>query len=136
MYGDRVLSQADPASGVSPRKVSVLRAVLLARCPSCGRGALFNGLLKVAPRCKVCGFDNSVFDPGDGPAVFAILIVGAIVAGGALFVEFTYQPPLWLHAAIWIPATVILSLLLLRLLKSALLVLQFKHQAQEGRLQH
>jgi len=36
-----------------------------------------------------------MFDAGDGPMVFGILIVGAIVCGLALWVEFTFQPPLW-----------------------------------------
>jgi uncharacterized protein (DUF983 family) len=76
-----------------------------------------------------------VFDAGDGPAVFAILIVGAIVAGGALFVEFRYQPPYWLHAVLWVPLICILTFVLLRLIKSLLLVLQYTHQAGEGRIE-
>ena len=63
-----------------------------------------------------------------------ILIVGAIVAGGALIVEFTYQPPYWVHAVIWLPLIIILTFGLLRLAKSTLLVLQYKHRAGEGRL--
>jgi uncharacterized protein (DUF983 family) len=74
-----------------------------------------------------------MFDAGDGPAVFVILIVGAIVCGGALYVEFTFHPPYWVHAVLWIPAVAILSLALLRLAKSLLLVLQYKHKAGEGR---
>ncbi len=95
---------------------------------------MFDGYLKVATRCPACGLDYAIFDPGDGPAVFVILIVGAIVAGGALFVEFTWQPPYWVHAVIWLPAITILTFGLLRLAKSTLLVLQYKHQAREGRL--
>jgi uncharacterized protein (DUF983 family) len=75
-----------------------------------------------------------MFDAGDGPAVFVILIVGAVVAGSALFVEFTFHPPYWVHAALWVPLALALSLMLLRLIKSLLLVLQFRHQAHEGRL--
>jgi len=75
-----------------------------------------------------------MFDAGDGPAVFVILIVGAIVCGSALFVEFTYQPPYWVHAVLWIPLTLILSLALLRFAKSLLLVLQYKNKAGEGKL--
>jgi uncharacterized protein (DUF983 family) len=76
-----------------------------------------------------------MFDAGDGPAVFVILIVGAIVAGGALVVEFTYQPPYWVHAVVWLPLICLLTFSLLRFMKSLLLVLQYKHQAREGRLQ-
>jgi len=110
------------------------RAALFGLCPRCGKGRLFGGYLTVAPRCDVCGLDYSSFDAGDGPSVFVILIVGAIVAGGALILEVNYQPPYWVHAAIWLPTTAILTLGLLRLAKALLLVLQYKHQAREGKL--
>jgi uncharacterized protein (DUF983 family) len=113
--------------------VGVVQSALLGRCPRCGQGKLFNGYLSIAPSCAACGLDFAHFDAGDGPAVFVILIVGAIVCGLALYVEFTYQPPYWVHAALWLPTIVILSFTLLRLMKSLLLVLQFRHQAHEGR---
>jgi len=113
---------------------STIRAALFARCPRCGNGPLFSGFLKLARACSACGLDYSRFDPGDGPAVFVILIVGAIAAGGALFVEFTFRPPYWVHAVIWIPLVTVLSVWLLRLMKSILVVLEHKHEAQEGRL--
>lgn len=110
-----------------------LSKVLLARCPRCGKGALFAGLLNLHPQCPACGLDYAGFDPGDGPAVFGILIVGAVVAAGALWIEFTFSPPLWVQAAIWVPGIFILSIGFLRLAKSALVVLQYRNQAQEGR---
>ncbi len=119
---------------MSEAKPGTLGAALFGRCPRCGKGALFSGYLTLAPRCGACGLDYSSFDPGDGPAVFVILILGAIVAGAALYVEFTYQPPYWVHAVIWIPAILVLSFSFLRLAKSLLVVLQYKHQAREGRL--
>ena len=76
-----------------------------------------------------------MFDAGDGPAVFVILIAGALAAGSALIVEFTYRPPYWVYAVIWPPMITIVTLILLRLAKSLLLVLQYKHRAGEGRLQ-
>jgi uncharacterized protein (DUF983 family) len=112
---------------------TVLRASLLGLCPRCGQGKLFKGYLDIAPACTACGLDYAIFDAGDGPAVFVILIVGAIVAGGALYVEFTWSPPYWVHALLWGPLIVILTFSLLRLVKSLLLVLQFKHSAREGR---
>jgi uncharacterized protein (DUF983 family) len=96
-------------------------------------GYLFTGYLKVGSRCEFCGLDYSEFDAGDGPAVFVILIVGFLVAGGALVLEATVSPPYWVHAVIWLPAVIILSIAFLRLAKSTLLVLQYKHQAREGR---
>ena len=115
------------------RPPDTFKAALFGLCPRCGKGPLFSGYLTLQPKCPACGLDYSVFDPGDGPAVFVILIVGAIVAAGALYVEFTFQPPYWVHAVIWVPAIAILTFVCLRLAKSLLVVLQYKHQAQEGR---
>ena len=112
---------------------SVAFASLFARCPHCGRGPLFRGYLKVARTCSACGLDYSRFEAGDGPAVFVILIVGAIVAGSALLTEVWFQPPYWVHAVIWGPAVVILSLAFLRPLKAGMIVLQYKHRAEEGK---
>src|SRR5262245_66045977 len=72
---------------------SVLFASLLGRCPRCGLGRLFRGYLTLRPSCPACQLDFSGFQAGDGPAVFVILIVGAIVAGGALITEVTFEPP-------------------------------------------
>jgi uncharacterized protein (DUF983 family) len=119
---------------LSAAEPPVAKAALLGRCPRCGRGSLFSGYLNVAPSCSACGLDYAMFDAGDGPAVFVILIVGAIVAGSALFVEVKYQPPYWLHAVLWLPLILVLSFVMLRLVKSTLLVLQYKHRAGEGRL--
>ena len=115
------------------RGPSVLSASLKGRCPRCGTGSLFQGYLAVRASCISCGLDFSRFEAGDGPAVFVILIVGAIVAGGALLMEIAFQPPYWVHALVWGPALLILSLAFLRPLKAALIVLQYKHRAEEGR---
>jgi uncharacterized protein (DUF983 family) len=112
-----------------------LNAALLGLCPRCGRGRLFDGYLHLAPKCASCGLDFGHLDAGDGPAVFVILIVGGIVAAGALFVEFTFHPPYWVHVVLWLPLVLVLSLSLLRVLKSLLLILQFRHQAHGGRLE-
>jgi uncharacterized protein (DUF983 family) len=119
---------------LTPEEPSVAKAALLGRCPRCGQGPLFSGYLRVAPACSACRLDYAPFDAGDGPAVFVILIVGAIVAGSALFVEVTYEPPYWVHAVLWLPSILILSFAMLRFMKSLLLVLQYKHKAGEGRL--
>jgi uncharacterized protein (DUF983 family) len=95
---------------------------------------LFHGYIGLRKECPACGLDYAMFDAGDGPMVFGILIVGAIVCGLALWVEFSFQPPLWVHAVLWLPLICLLTAIFLRLSKSALLVLQYKHKAGEGRL--
>jgi uncharacterized protein (DUF983 family) len=114
---------------------SVLKATLLARCPRCGRAPLFSGFLTMAPRCTACGLDYSHFDVGDGAAVFVILFAGIVVAGAALIVEVKYSPPYWVHAVLWLPLIAILVLGGLHFGKALLMVLQYKHQAREGRLE-
>lgn len=108
-------------------------AGLAGRCPNCGEGPLFEGFLKVTPRCEACGFDLAKADSGDGPAVFVILIAGFLVAFGALITELAVHPPVWVHLVLWLPATLILCLLLLRPTKGLLLASQFKHKASEAR---
>ena len=61
------------------------------------------------------------------------LILYTIVCGLALWTEFTFHPPLWVHMALWIPLILLLTFAFLRLAKSTLLVLQYKNKAGEGR---
>lgn len=103
-------------------------------CPRCGQGRLFDGVLKLAPRCRACGLDYDFADAGDGPAVFVILIAGFLLMGAALFVEFTFNPPVWLHVLLWLPLSIIVCVTLLRLCKGVMIALQYAHQAAEGRL--
>ena len=63
------------------------------------------------PNCDACGLDYAFIDAGDGPAVFIIMIAGAIVVGCALIVEVKYQPPFWLHAVLWLPLILATTLL-------------------------
>ena len=110
------------------------RTGLRGRCPRCGEGRMFSGPLKLTDRCANCGLDYSFADAADGPAVFAILIVGFMVAGGALLFELSYEPPIWLHMLIWAPLIVVLALALLRPLKGLAVALQYVNRAREGEI--
>ncbi|KIZ36475.1 MULTISPECIES: DUF983 domain-containing protein [Rhodopseudomonas] len=112
---------------------SALRG-LACKCPRCGKGKLFAGFLTLAPRCEVCGLDYAFIDVGDGAAIFIIMISGAIVVVAALIVEVKYQPPFWVHAALWLPLILATTLLPLRLMKALLIALQFHHKAAPGQL--
>lgn len=113
---------------------SSVKVGLKCRCPRCGEGRLFTGFLTLPPVCAVCGLDNEFADAGDGPAVFIMMIVGFIIVGAALYTELAYQPPYWVHALLWIPLTLFLTIGMLRPLKAWLIAQQFKHKAREGRL--
>jgi uncharacterized protein (DUF983 family) len=102
------------------------------RCPRCGIGNLFSGLLTVAERCTHCDLDLSAQDSGDGPAVFVIFIVGPIVTGLAFWLEFSFKPPMWVHLVLWVPAILGGSIALLRPFKAVLVALQFRHKAGEA----
>jgi uncharacterized protein (DUF983 family) len=112
---------------------SALRG-LACKCPRCGKGSIYKGFLTLRPACEVCGLDFAFMDSGDGPAIFIIMIAGAIVVGAALIVEIKYQPPFWLHAALWLPLIAATTMLPLRSMKSLLIALQYHHKAAPGRL--
>ena len=107
--------------------VSLWHAALLCRCPRCGEGRLFAGLLTVRPSCPVCGLDFAGQDAADGPAVFVILLLGLIVVGLAAWVELRFSPPLWVHVVLWTPLIVGGAILMLRPLKAALIALHYRH---------
>ncbi len=108
--------------------VSPFSAGLRCRCPRCGQGKLYKGLLKVADRCAVCDLDLSAQDSGDGPAIFVILIVGAIAVGIALWVEIAFSPPTWVHLIYQVPLVIGLSIALLHPLKAVLIAYQYRHK--------
>ena len=115
------------------RPPSALAVALRCRCPACGQGRLFQGYLTLAGTCPVCGLDFASADPGDGPAVFIIFILGALVVFAAVMVEIAYTPPYWVHGLLWPPLILGGALLMLRPAKALMLALHYRHQAGEGR---
>jgi uncharacterized protein (DUF983 family) len=110
-----------------------IRAGLTCKCPSCGKGKLFEGFLTLRPCCDVCGLDYGFADSGDGPAVFIMLFAGFIVVGAALVTEAVYHPPYWVHAALWVPLILVVTLGPLRPMKGMMIALQYHHKAGERR---
>ena len=104
------------------------------RCPRCGQGKLFDGYLKVAPKCGRCGLKFSFAVAGDGAAWFVMLFAGTLAVAGVLFVELTWQPAYWVHALVAIPLAVLLPLAILRPIKGVLINRQYQTRAQEGRI--
>jgi uncharacterized protein (DUF983 family) len=119
------------ATGDYPQ-LSPFATGLRCRCPRCGQGRLYSGFLNVADRCGACGLDLRKHDSGDGPAVLLIFFLGAVVVALAIWVEIAYEPPMWVHAAIWPAVILIATLVLLRPLKAAMVALEYKHKIGVG----
>jgi uncharacterized protein (DUF983 family) len=91
-------------------------------------------VLMVKDRCTVCGLDFAFADAGDGPAIFAILILGFVVLGAALIAEFKFNVSPLFHVVAWGLLTPLLALGLLRLLKGLLIAQQYRTTAEQGRI--
>ena len=109
-------------------------AAIMGKCPRCAQGALFRRGLLLRNRCSACSLDYSFIDTGDGPAVFAIFILGFLVLGLALIAEFKFGAPVWFHIVAWGLLTPLLALVSLRGLKGLLIGLQYRHKAEQGQL--
>lgn len=100
------------------------------RCPRCGEGQLFGRYLKMRSHCTACGQAFEPYRADDAPAYFTILIVGHIVVPLVLaFERWAVEPPLWLHALLWLPLSLVLALLLLPRIKGAVIALLWTHRA-------
>jgi uncharacterized protein (DUF983 family) len=95
------------------------------RCPSCGDGALFGGYVRPHEQCSTCGLDLAAYRSDDAPAYFTIVIVGHVIVPAMLILEKTAHPAAWVHMAMWLPLTLLMTLALLPRVKGALLGVQW-----------
>ena len=125
---------SNPQPNIPADLPNPLLAGLACRCPRCGKGKLFPGLfsLSLSGKCGSCGLDYTFIDSGDGPAVFAIFILGFLVLGGALIAEFKFGVPVWGHVLLWGILTPLVALALLRSLKALLAALQYRYKAEQA----
>ena len=129
-FGNKILT----AFGMLPRRRCVTMrysALLRSRCPVCGKGKLFRTWLTLNDVCACCGLPISENEVGDGPAFFAITFTGTVIAISAVIVDLRYAPSLWVHAGLWLTATIVLSLLSLRFFKTALLFAHFAYRTEK-----
>jgi uncharacterized protein (DUF983 family) len=113
-----------PEKPKRPLMQAMMRGAM-GRCMSCGKGQLFDGFLATQDACSNCSEEFHHQRADDAPPYFTITIVGHIIIPGLLIVEMMWRPELWIHMAIWIPLTIILSLALMRPIKGALVGLQW-----------
>jgi uncharacterized protein (DUF983 family) len=95
------------------------------KCPACGQGALYGKYLKVVDSCGTCGTELHHQRADDAPPYFTMIITGHVIVGGLMALEQAYEPPMWVHIAIWGPALLLLTLFLLPRVKGALIGLQW-----------
>jgi len=98
---------------------------LAQRCPSCGKGSLYTRYLNIVDHCRSCGEALHHHRADDAPSYFTILVVGHLIVGGMLILEQAYAPQAWVHAIIWGPLTLILSLWMSPRIKGAFVGLQW-----------
>jgi uncharacterized protein (DUF983 family) len=123
-----IKSKIAASSEAGKPKRAVFQAMLrgaLGRCPACGRGRLFERYLKVADHCTVCNEAMHHHRADDAPPYFTIVIAGHLLVPLLIGFEAAFRPPLWLHAAIWVPVTLALCLALLPVVKGAIVGLQW-----------
>jgi uncharacterized protein (DUF983 family) len=79
----------------------------------------------------VCRLDFSKADSGDGPAVFLILIIGALAVFMAYLMLYVLVLPEWISWLILVVGVIGGSLLLLRPAKGIMVALQYKNRSGE-----
>ena len=104
---------------------------LRGKCPRCAEGKIFQNYLKIADKCPSCGLGLEGHDTGDGAVVPAMLLIGSLVVGLAAYVEFSFSPPLWLHAVLWVPFIVGLTVAILQPLKGLSVAIQYRYRSTE-----
>ena len=125
MSGHPIVWSQQSASAEKRDVWTALKRGFRGRCPRCGEGKLFRAFLKVDNNCSVCGLDFTPHRADDLPAYLVIVIVGHIVVPTALLIETNYSPPVALQLAIYLPVTLVLSLILLQPVKGTVVGIQW-----------
>jgi uncharacterized protein (DUF983 family) len=99
------------------------------RCPHCGKGHLFRAYLKVADTCDVCGEELHHHRADDFPPYLSIVIVGHVIVGLMLHLEFAYEDVApWVYMVTMLPAAVVLPLVTLPSIKGAVVGMQWANR--------
>ncbi len=124
-HSTEALAVPAPEPTAPDTKTAMLRG-LRGACPACGQGRLFSGFLSVPDRCASCEAPLGQVRADDAPPYFTIFAVGHVVVPGMLWLEKAHAPELWVHAAIWLPLTLGMTMALIRPVKGATIGLMLK----------
>jgi uncharacterized protein (DUF983 family) len=108
-----------------PNETRRILSGLICRCPRCGKGHLFRGFLNTKPACEKCGLSYAFANPSDGPAICVMLLAGFFVLGFALWLDITFEPPVWINLLVTLPIAVGICLGILRPLKGAFIAIEY-----------
>lgn len=97
-------------------------------CPSCGKGHMMRGFLKVADNCPNCGEAFHHHRADDGPAYLTILVVGKLVMALYLAVFMLWRPEPWVMIVLCWSVALGMALWLLPRFKGALVALQWSRR--------
>lgn len=115
-----------PAGWPRPALGDSVRRGLAGRCPACGNAPLFAGFLAVVGTCPACGTPLGEIRADDAPPYFTILLVGHIIVPVMILWEQLAPPALWVEFATLLPATLFLTLALIRPVKGATVALMLR----------
>lgn len=102
-----------------------MRRGAMRKCPACGKGAMFEGYLKIRDHCPECNEALHHQRADDGPAYLTILFVSHLGAPLLLWVFLTYQPsPISMLIGFSLGA-IVLCLIFLPLIKGAMVGAQW-----------
>ena len=76
--------------------------------PGCGKGRLYAGLLRLAPRCAACAAPLGSVQTDDAPACLTIVITAHLMIGTVLFTDHRTGLPVWAMIAGLLLAAVLL----------------------------
>ena len=88
-------------------------------------------MLAVSDICSICDLDLRQSDTGDAGAVPIIILLGAIVGGLAIWTEFRFSPPIWVHVLLWPVVATPAAIFLMRSIKSLMIAMQYRHRSTE-----
>jgi uncharacterized protein (DUF983 family) len=108
---------------------STLARALRLRCPHCGRGGLFRGILAVRPECANCGlafFRESGYFVG---SMYINVVLTEIILTIA-YITSLFLPPFFgldwrIEFALWVLAAIVISLGLTRWTRSVWLAVDY-----------
>ncbi|MFH5925284.1 DUF983 domain-containing protein [Roseomonas xinghualingensis] len=104
-------------AGEQPSMLTMVRRGFMNRCPICNQGRVFRSFLGVVPECEACHAPLGVLRADDAPPYIVIFLAGHVLVPPIFWIERAYEPPMWLHMAVWLPLFAVVCTLLLRPVK-------------------